>query len=288
VTELVQALTTGVLVGLSYAVLGVGFSLTWGATGVINAAHTMVAVIGAYLGYQALAWWGVDPVLALVGILPLFFFAGWGFFELLIRPLKQRVRVVGLASVVLTLGTALVLESLTTLAFSANPRLVRTDYTSISFAVGPARVSGGAAVAGVISLVVIGLLYWYRQSTYMGRALRALEQDPEGAALTGIDVRRASAVAMGVAFATAGAAGVALSLIYTFSPNTFLSWLVFTFLVVILGGVGTVLGVTLAGLIAGLVVTLSSLVIPFAWANLVLFVVLILVLLFRPTGLMRR
>lgn len=286
--ELVQALTTGVLVGLSYAVLGVGFSLTWGATGVINAAHTMVAVIGAYLGYQALAWWGIDPVLALVGIVPLFFVAGWGFFELLIRPLKQRVRVVGLASVVLTLGTALVLESLTTLAFSANPRLVRTDYTSISFAVGPARVTGGAAVAGVISLVVIGLLYWYRQSTYMGRALRALEQDPEGAALTGIDVRRASAVAMGVAFATAGAAGVALSLIYTFSPNTFLSWLVFTFLVVILGGVGTVLGVTLAGLIAGLVVTLSSLVIPFAWANLVLFVVLILVLLFRPTGLMRR
>lgn len=286
--ELVQALTTGALVGLSYAVLGVGFSLTWGATGVINAAHTMVAVIGAYLGYQALAWWGIDPVLALVGIVPLFFVAGWGFFELLIRPLKQRVRVVGLASVVLTLGTALVLESLTTLAFSANPRLVRTDYTSISFAVGPARVTGGAAVAGVISLVVIGLLYWYRQSTYMGRALRALEQDPEGAALTGIDVRRASALAMGVAFATAGAAGVALSLIYTFSPNTFLSWLVFTFLVVILGGVGTVLGVTLAGLIAGLVVTLSSLVIPFAWANLVLFVVLILVLLFRPTGLMRR
>lgn len=287
-TGLVQALTTGVLVGLAYAVLGVGFSLTWGATGVINAAHTMVAVIGAYLGYHALAWWGIDPVLALVGIVPLFFLFGWGFFEALVRPLKQKVRVVGLSSVVLTLGIALVLESFTTLVFSANPRLVRTEYTSMSFVLGPARVSGGALVAGVISLVVIGLLYWFRQSTYLGRALRALEQEPEGAALTGIDVRRASGIAMGMAFATAGAAGVALSLIYTFSPTTFVSWLVFTFLVVILGGVGTVVGVTVAGLIAGLVVTVSSLVIPFAWANLVLFGVLILVLLVRPTGLARR
>lgn len=287
-TELIQALATGLLVGLSYAVLGVGFSLTWGATGVINASHTMVAVIGAYLGYFALEWWGVDPVVALVGIAPLFFLAGWGFYELLIRPLKNRLKVVGLASVVLTLGTALMLESLTTIAFTANPRLVRTDYTSVSLVLGPARVSGGAAIAGGISLVVIALLYWYRRSTYMGRALRALEQNSEGAALTGIDVRRASGLATGIAFATAGAAGVSLSLVNTFSPTTFLPWLVFTFLVVILGGVGTVLGVSLAGLIAGLVVTLSSLVIPFAWANLVLFVVLILVLLVRPTGLLAR
>lgn len=287
-TELVQALTTGLLVGLAYAVLGVGFSLTWGATGVINAAHTMVAVVGAYLGYSALQWWGVDPVLALVGILPAFFLAGWGFFEVLIRPLKKRVRMVGLASVVLTLGAALVLESLTTLAFTANPRLVRTAYTAVSYPIGPARVGGGAVVAGSISVVVIGLLYWFRQRTYTGRALRALEQEPEGAALTGIDVRRTSAVATGIGFATAGAAGVALSMLYTFSPTTFIPWLVFTFLVVILGGVGTVLGITLAGLIAGLVVSLSSLVIPFAWANLVLFLVLILVLLVRPTGLLRR
>lgn len=287
-TELIQALATGLLVGLSYAVLGVGFSLTWGATGVINASHTMVAVIGAYLGYFALEWWGVDPVVAVVWIAPLFFLAGWGFYELLIRPLKNRVRVVGLSSVVLTLGTALMLESFTTIAFTANPRLVRTDYTSASLVLGPARVTGGAAIAGGMSLLVIALLYWYRRSTYMGRALRALEQNPEGAALTGIDVRRASALATGIAFATAGAAGVSLSLVNTFSPNTFLPWLVFTFLVVILGGVGTVLGVTLAGLIAGLVVTLSSLVIPFAWANLVLFVVLILVLLVRPTGLLTR
>jgi branched-chain amino acid transport system permease protein len=166
--------------------------------------------------------------------------------------------------------------------------LVRTAYTAVSYPIGPARVGGGAVVAGSISVVVIGLLYWFRQRTYTGRALRALEQEPEGAALTGIDVRRTSALATGIGFATAGAAGVALSMLYTFSPTTFIPWLVFTFLVVILGGVGTVLGITLAGLIAGLVVSLSSLVIPFAWANLVLFLVLILVLLVRPTGLLRR
>lgn len=287
-TQLVQAVTTGLLVGLSYAVLGVGFSLTWGATGVINASHTMVAVIGAYLGYFALAWFGVDPIIALVVILPLFFVCGWGFFEGLIRPLKKRMRVVGLSSVVLTLGVALVLESLTKLAATANPRLLQTAYTSRSFPIGPARVGGGPAMAAIISLVVIAALVGFRQRTYLGRAMRALEQEPEGAALTGIDVRLTSGVATGVGFATAGAAGVALSMIYAFSPTSYLPWLVFTFLVVILGGVGTVLGVSLAGLFAGLAVSLASLVIPFVWANLVLFVLLILVLLVRPTGLLRR
>lgn len=287
-TQLVQAVTTGLLVGLSYAVLGVGFSLTWGATGVINASHTMVAVIGAYVGYFSLTRFGVDPVLSLVVILPVFFIAGWGFFEGLIRPLKRRVRMVGMSSVVLTLGVALVLESLTKMAATANPRLLQTAYTSKSFALGPARVGGGPAVAAAISLVVIALLVVFRQRSYLGRAMRALEQEPEGAALTGINVRATSGIATGIGFATAGAAGVALSMIYAFSPPSFLSWLVFTFLVVILGGVGTILGVTLAGLFAGLAVSLSSLVIPFIWTNLVLFVLLILVLLVRPTGLLRR
>lgn len=287
-TELVQAVTTGLLVGMSYAVLGVGFSLTWGATGAINASHTMVVVIGAYVGYFSLARFGVDPIIALVVILPVFFLAGWGFFEGLIRPLKRKMRVVGLSSVVLTLGVALILESLTTLAATANPRLLQTNYTARSFSVGPAQVGGGPAVAAAISLVVIALLIGFRQRTYLGRAMRALEQEPEGAALTGINVRLTSGVATGIGFATAGAAGVALSMIYAFSPASWLPWLVFTFLVVILGGVGTVLGVTLAGLFAGLAVSLSSLVIPFIWTNLVMFVLLILVLLVRPTGLLRR
>ena len=286
--QVLQAISTGLLVGLTYAGLGVGFSLTWGATGVINAAHTSVAVLGAYLGYIALDWWGVDPLVALVGIVPLAFFAGWGFFEALLRPLKRRVRLVGMASVVLTLGVALVLESLTTVAFTADPRVVRTGYTGAGLALGPVRVGGGPLAAAAISLVMLAAVYRFRQGTYTGRALRALEQEPEGAALTGIDVRRTSGIATGIGFATAAASGVALSLVYAFSPTTFLPWLVLTFLVVILGGVGTVLGVTVAGLITGLTVSVVALWIPFAWTNFVLFVVLILVLLARPTGLTTR
>lgn len=286
--ELPQALVSGVLVGMAYAILGVGFSLTWGATGVINAAHAGLAVLGAYLGYMAQAWWGVDPLIAILGIVPLFFVLGLGFHAVLVRPLKQRVTNAAMASVVLTFGVAIVLENLTAVAFTANPRLLKTDYILATLRFGPVTISGGQAVAAALSVVVLLTVGWYLYRTYTGRATRAVEQQLEGAMVAGVNIRRVNAITYGIAFSTAGVAGVALSMMYTFAPGTHLDWLVITFLVVILGGVGSVVGVTVAGLAAGLVVAVATLFVPFAWANLVLFVGLLLTLLLRPSGLFSR
>lgn len=288
-TQLAQALASGLLVGLAYAILGVGFSLTWGATGVINAAHGILAVLGAYVGYYADDLWGIDPLLAVVLSAPIFFLLGMAFHGGLIRPLKRRVgHRAAMASVVLTFGVAIALENIVALAFTADPRLLKTPYVLATLRVGPVAVPGGAVVAAVLALFVLAAVAWFLYYTYTGRAVRAVEQEPEGAVLAGINVRRVNAITYGVAFVTAALAGAALSLVYAFAPGTQLDWLVVTFLVVILGGVGSILGVTVAGLIAGLTVTVATLFVPYAWANLVLFTVLVLTLLVRPTGLFAR
>lgn len=287
-TQLSQAIVSGAFVGMAYAILGVGFSLTWGATGVINASHAGFAVLGAYFGYMAQQWWGVDPLIALLGIVPLFFVLGLGFHALLVRPLKRRVTNAAMASVVLTFGVAIVVENLTAVAFTANPRLLKTDYILATLRAGPVTISGGQAVAAGLSVAVLMVVGWYLYGTYTGRATRAVEQQLEGATVAGINVRRVNAITYGIAFATAGVAGVALSMMYTFAPGTHLDWLVITFLVVILGGVGSVIGVTVAGLAAGLVVAVATLYVPYAWANLVMFVGLLLTLLLRPSGLFSR
>lgn len=287
-TELPQAIVSGALVGMAYAILGVGFSLTWGATGVINAAHAGFAVLGAYFGYMAQQWWGIDPLVSILGIVPVFFLVGLGFHAVLVRPLKRRVTNAAMASVVLTFGVAIVLENLTAVAFTANPRLLKTDYILATLQLGPVTISGGQAVAAGLSVAVLLVVGWFLYRTYTGRATRAVEQQLEGAMVAGINVRRVNAVTYGIAFATAGVAGVALSMMYAFAPGTHLDWLVVTFLVVILGGVGSVLGVTVAGLAAGLVVAIATLYVPYAWANLVMFVGLLLTLLLRPRGLFSR
>lgn len=288
-SQLAQALASGLLVGLAYAVLGVGFSLTWGATGVINAAHGILAVLGAYVGYYASDAWGVDPLLAVLVATPVFFGLGVLFHGGLVRPLKKRVgHNAAMASVVLTFGVAIALENIVALAFTADPRLTKTPYVLSTFRLGPVAVPGGAVVAAGVALVVLAAVAWFLYRTYTGRAVRAVEQEPEGAVLSGINVRWVNAVTYGVAFVTAALAGAALSLVYAFAPGTQLDWLVVTFLVVILGGVGSIVGVTVAGLIAGLTVTLATLFVPFAWANLVLFTALVLTLLVRPSGLFAR
>lgn len=285
---LVQAAVTGLLVGMAYAILGVGFSLTWGATGIINAAHGVLAVFGAYVGYYTWSRLGLDPLLAIIAIVPLFFVLGIVFYGVLIRPLKRRVRHAALASVVLTLGVAIIVENVLALAFTADPRLTRPSYVLTTFRPFGLVVPGGRAVAAVLSAAVLVTVAGFLYRTYSGRAVRAVEQDPEGAALSGIDVRRVNALTYGVAFVTAGLAGLAMSLIFPFAPDVHIEWLVVIFLVVILGGVGSVLGVTVAGLLAGMIVAFSTLFIAFAWVNLVLFAVLILTLMVRPSGLFAR
>lgn len=284
----VEALVLGTILGLVYATLGVGFSLTWGTLDLINVSHAAFAVLAAYIGYFADQSYGIDPALSLVGIVPAFFVVGVGLQEGLFRPLARRAEEVAFASLVLTFGLAIVLENLMVVAFSADPRLLKTDYLASPVDILGVPVTGGRLVGAGLAVLTLVVLYVFLTRTYTGRAVRAVAQNSEGAALSGIDERRVSAITFGLGLATAGIAGVAASMYFPFGPSEHYAWLISVFLVTILGGVGSIVGAGVAGLVTGIVFELSAQVVPFSWTRFVLFVLLIGLLVVRPEGIFQR
>ena len=282
---ILEAIVLGTILGLVYATLGVGFSLTWGTLDTINVAHAAFAVFGAYLGYFANTMYGIDPALALLGIIPAFFAIGAALQEGLFRPLAKRAEDLPYASLVLTFGLAIILENVMVVLFSADPRLLKTGYTSLTVNIAGVPVTGGRLVGAGLALVTLVVLYGFLTRTYTGRAVRAVSENSKGAAISGINERRVSAITCGLALATAGVAGVAASMFFPFNPSEHYAWLIYIFIVTIFGGVGSIVGAGIAGLIAGLIFELAAIVVPFSWVQFVLFVLLISLLVVRPEGI---
>jgi len=282
-----DAIIAGLLVGLAFAVLAVGFTLIWGTIGVINVAHAAFGVLGAYLGYFANTRFGVDPLLALVVIAPLFFAIGYAFYATLVKKLLSQTEDVAFASLVLSLGLMFAVENSMISVFSADPRLTKTAYTAVTYRFMGTPIPGGRLVGGGVAVLTLAAVYLFLTRTYTGRAVRAVSENPEGAALCGINRHRVSGITSGIGFATAGIAGVALSLFYSFDPATQLSWLVNVFLVTVFGGIGSVIGSGLAGVFTGFVTEFSALALPFEYVDLVLFGILFVILLVRPEGLIK-
>jgi branched-chain amino acid transport system permease protein len=282
-----QSVVSGLLVGGIFALVGVGFSLTWGILRVINLAHVAFAVFAAYISYWLLIIYGIDPLISLVGIVPLLFLLGVGLHEILMKQLNKRALEITAASVVMTAGLSAVLENTMIALWTSDPRVMVTRYSGEALFVGNISLSISHLIGFGLAIFTIGAVYVFLHKTYRGKAVRAVWQDREGAALSGIDLDRVTAIAYGIAMATAGVGGIALTLVYAFDPMAHFMWLITVFLVVIVGGVGSVLGAAAAGLLVGLIMGISGVLLPFAWLNVVLFSVLIVIVLFRPTGLFR-
>jgi branched-chain amino acid transport system permease protein len=146
-------------------------------------------------------------------------------------------------------------------------------------------ISKGPLIGFILAALTIGLLYLFLDYTYTGKAVQATWQNPVGAALAGINPDRVSLVTFGLSTASAGVSGVAMAFIYAFYPSVYMVWTMFVFLVAIVGGVGSILGAALAGLLVGFIIGLSAAFLPFVWVNVLLFALLLFILLLRPEGL---
>lgn len=284
---ILQSIVSGLLMGGIFALLGVGFSLSWGVIKVINIAHAAFGILAAYIAYWGLTLFGIDPVLSLGLSLPLLFVTGLIIYRFLIQPITRAKDIV-VASMILTFGLAIVLENAMLFAWSPNERLISTFYSSQSIFVGDIIVKVSNLVGFVLSIMGIGVIYLFLYHTHTGKAVRATWQEPEGAALQGINLRKVSMIAFALAIASAGAGGVAMAFMYSFHPPVHNLWLIFLFLVVIVGGVGSVIGSAVAGLIIGLITGLSGAFFPFQWINVLLFGLLMGILLIKPEGLFKR
>jgi len=281
---IIQALMSGVVMGSVYALLGVGFSLVWGVMGVIHISHPAFGLLAAYLAYALLKGLGLDPVLSLLVSAPGLFLLGIVLYRILIRPIT-RARETIVASMILTFGLAIIMENLIHLIWSPDPRLMNVAYSTKVFLVGPFILQLTHLIAFGLSLLGVAGLHLFLRHTLTGKAVRAAWQQPEAAQIHGVNLARISGLTFGLALATAALGGVALAFLYTFEPHAHNLWLIYLFLVVIVGGVGNLVGTALAGVIIGLITGLSLAFLPYQWVNLLTFGLLMLVLLVRPQGL---
>jgi branched-chain amino acid transport system permease protein len=276
-TLLGQAVVSGLLAGGIYGLLALGLSLSWGLLRLVNLAHFALALLGAYLTYQLGTAHHLPPWLAAAAIVPLFFLLGLG-----LHAVFAYFRVTELTSLLVTFGLAVILESLIQWFWTADYRRYETPYATASARVGPLFVPGLELLA-CLTAAVLALATWaWLRFTYVGKALRASAEDPAIAAAFGVNHRVQGFLLSGVSAAYAGIAGAFIALISTLAPAQIWAWVGVVFAVVIIGGLANPVGALLAGLLIGVSESVTMAVVTPAWAPLVAFSVLILILVARP------
>lgn len=278
-TLLGQSLLSGIFIGALYGLLGLGLSLTWGLLRQINLAHFALAFLGAYLTYQ-LATAGMDPLVTVLIVAPCFFLFG-----ALMHWIFSRFEVSPFNSLLVTFGLTVIIESVIQWIWTADFRRLESGYGDMKFRVGtlflPVPELMTLAAAIILSLAMwAGLRY-----TDLGKAMRAAAEDGPVAAAFGVNERALALLLSGLSAAFAGVAGVCLALTYTLAPSQIYAWIGVVFAAVMIGGLGNPLGPLVAGLVIGVSESLTMALTAPAWAPLVSFSLLILVLLVRARNI---
>jgi len=259
-----------------------GLSLIFGVLRIINFAHGAVMMLGMYTTYWLFTLFKIDPYLSIVITGPVFFVLGMAIQRVVIEPNRFAAEH---NQLLLTLGLALFLENLALVLWQGDFRTVRPAYAGVSFVVADALVEVPRLIACAGAVVMALALFAFLRHTDVGKAIRALSEEPEGAMLMGIDVRRIRAVAFGIGAACVAVAGALVAPFFYVAPDVGESFNIVAFVVVVLGGMGNFVGALAGGFIVGLAESLGATLLPGSLKQLVVFALFVLVLLFRPAGL---
>ena len=280
----VDLTVSAVLLAGLYATMAYGLGLIYGVLRVVNLAHGGVIMAGAYLGWILHGRLGIDPYLSIPLVVAASFGLGVLMYRLLVRHLP-RGPAGGPASLLLLFGVWLVLRNVAYLLFTGNDQAIRTSYSTRSVVLLGSHVSVNRLAVLGIALVTPALLHLLLKRTYLGRAIRAVAQNPDSCTLVGVDVERIYSLTFGLGTALAGLAGLLSATIFSFNPGSGSVELLKSFVVVVLGGLGSVLGTGVAALILAAVEVFAILVLPSYLTAAVGFIMLLLVLVLRPGGL---
>ena len=279
---LFPSLLNGLTTGAVYALVALGLTLIYGVLHIINFAHgaaLMVALYGVYLLHQRLGW---DPYASLPVVVAGMFALGYalqrGVIERASHGKDENILLV-------TLGLAIVMENLALLVFRSDTRTIETAYTLATVAIGPAMIALPKLIAFAGALAAAALLLWIVRATDLGRAIRAVAKEKQGARLMGIDVAHVYAMSFGIGLACLGAAACFLLPAYYVNPQVGSGFVLVAFTIVVLGGMGSFGGALLGGLLIGVVESLSGLWLGDSLGQVGIYAIFIAVLLLRPQGL---
>jgi len=279
---LTAAIVNGLLTGAVYALVALGLTLIYGVLHIINFAHgalLTLAMFAAFFAYQKL---GLDPYLAILALAPAFFVVGYALQRFVIGPAAHGD---DRNILLVTLGLAVIIENALLFAFRADTRTIDVPYAFDSFNLGITFVALPRAVGFIGLFVVASALWLFMGFTDTGRAIRAVAKEKLGAELAGIDVAHVYAVTFGLGTACVAIAACLLIPTYYVNPSAGNAFILVAFTIVVLGGMGSVPGALIGGLIIGVVESLSSLFLGESLGQLGIFLIFIAVLLVRPNGL---
>jgi len=271
-----QSILSGIFVGALYGLMGLGLGLSWGLLRLINLAHFAFAFLAAYLCYQ-LAHKGLDPLLALALIVPLFFAIGAA-----LHWVMARFALTPFSSLLLTFGLTGIIESLIQAIWTADFRKLESRYAQLKFRIGDLFVPVPELITLVLAVGLAFAVWAVLRFTDAGRAMRAAAEDAPVAAAFGVNERALSLMLAGTCAALASVAGVCVALLFSLAPSQIYAWIGVVFAAVMLGGLGSAWGPLVAGLLLGISESVTMALTSPSWAPLVSFTLLILVLLLRP------
>jgi branched-chain amino acid transport system permease protein len=275
----------GLLSGMVYGLMALGLSVIFGVVRVVNFAHGEMMVLAMYAAYLINAESGLDPLLALPLVTLALFFLGYGLQRGLInrfiaRPDNQQF--------LLLLAIATILTASLLIGFGPDARNVQVDYAYDSFELGPLLLDKVRVIAALGALLAVAALWGFFRFTRTGKSIRACADNQIGAAVVGLDVKRLYALTFGIGAACVGAAGCLMLLLVDVQPYVAADYTLLAFIIVILGGLGSMPGAMLGGVIVGVAEALSARFIEPSFKSAISFALLILVLLVRPQGLLGR
>jgi branched-chain amino acid transport system permease protein len=283
VVTFVQSVVFGLLVGGVYALASSGLTLIFGVMRIVNLAHGGLMVGAAFLTYSLWSATGLDPFLAIPLVCAALFAVGCLLYQGVMRYAGRG----GEASIILaTLALAMILEGVLALIWGAEPHNVTPSYVNSAIRLGPVVFPTVQTIGFLIACVLLGALYLLLNRTWLGRGVRAAAANPTGATLTGIRVDRVNVATYAIGVALTGAAGAIVAVLAPFTPDSGDRWIGIGLAIVVLGGMGSVPGAVIGALLIGLAETFTSVYIAVEWTTAVPFLVIFVVLLFRPQGIM--
>lgn len=276
---------SGILTGLVYGLMALGLSVIFGVVRVVNFAHGEMMTVAMYLAVVCFSAFGLDPMIMLIPIAAVLFVLGY-----LLQKGVINAFVTGPESTqfLLMIAIAIIIVNVLLIIFGPDARGVQTSYAYDSFAVGPLLIDATKAYAAGASIVVAAALYAFFRFTLIGTAIRAAADNHTGALVVGLNVQHLYAVTFGLGAACVGAAGTMLILLIDVTPALGPAYTLLAFIIVITGGLGSMPGALLGGVLIGLTEAMAGLVFTPSAKSMFGFGILVLVLLFRPQGILGR
>ena len=283
---IVQLFVNGILFGTMYGIAAIGLSLIFGTMRIIFLAQGTMIIFMAYVVYWIFTLLGIDPYVSLILVIPLSLALGFGLYHILFR------EAAGLEdkniSLLIAIGLMFLMENLITVVWTANPRFIQTSYTLFAFRPMGINISITRLNGLIMALLSTAGVLFFLKKTMIGMAVRAASEDMISATLVGISPHRVNAVAFSIGIGLAGVAGVGLATIYPFDPYYGFIFALKAIISLAIGGIGSVVGALLGGILLGLIESLASFFFSGGWSDAISFAVFLIVLMFKPEGLFVR